>query len=103
MKSDLGEIRWRILASTKITESPDGIPRHGESGWLCEKSQERLKDSLLKDVVSAFGGVSGNVTKSPNSLFLNQSWNEYFSFFFEKKIEENNFKFANILIGLGIY
>jgi hypothetical protein len=64
-------IRLGVLPSAKVGQCPSSVPKHTKLVILVEKAEERSESALLKDIVSAFWTVAGNVSESPDGLFSN--------------------------------
>ena len=61
-------VRLRVLSPAEVAEGPGSVPKHGELVVLVQQGEERRKSSLLEDVVSALGRVSGDISERPDGL-----------------------------------
>lgn len=61
------------LASAKVGEGPCSISNEGELLGVLEELKERVESAGVENLVSAGGGITGNVTEGPNGLFLDLS------------------------------
>lgn len=57
----------RRFASTEVAQRPSSVTKHGELVVLVEKHEKWLQSTSLEDVISTFGRVTSDVTKSPDA------------------------------------
>ena len=58
----------RALTAAEVGKSPSCVPLHAELVVLAQKRQKRPQGTLLKNVISANGAVTSDISQSPDSL-----------------------------------
>jgi hypothetical protein len=61
-------IRLRGLATAKVAQSPSSVTKHAELAAVSQQAEQRLESSAAKDIVTAVGAVTSDVTKGPDGL-----------------------------------
>jgi len=60
--------KWWRLSTAEVGEGPCSITKHGNFLVFVHACEKRLECAVGKYEVTTLGGVTGNVTKCPNSL-----------------------------------
>ena len=59
----------RAFTAAKVGKGPGRVPLHAELVILAQQRQKRPQGTLLENVISANGAITGDISQSPNSLF----------------------------------
>lgn len=58
----------RGLATAEVAQGPGGVSEHAKLSAVAKEVEQRLQSTTAEDIVTAVRAITGNVTKSPNSL-----------------------------------